>query len=174
MKFTSKTIARTAMVAAVYTAVSLAIAPLAYGTVQIRFAEALTLLPVLMPQAVLGVTIGCAITNAVGFATGANILGAFDIIFGTAATFIAALCTLWLRRVRIKKLPIAAALPPIFINAIVIGFELTFFIAGGFNLVVFGGQFASVFIGQTISCLLLGVPLIRFIENSKGLAHYFE
>ena len=50
---------RAAVIAAVYVALCLVLAPLSFGPVQIRFAEALTLLPVLCPEAVLGVTLGC-------------------------------------------------------------------------------------------------------------------
>lgn len=82
------------------------------GAVQARVSEALTLLPVLTPLAVPGVTIGCLITNAYGVAAGANILGAADILLGTAATLAAALLTRALRRFTVFGLPLPASLPP--------------------------------------------------------------
>lgn len=92
-KTKTRTIVRCALIASLYTAVSLVLAPIAFGAVQARVSEAFTLLPVLVPDAVVGVTLGCFLTNLVGVFTGANVLGALDIVFGTAATLTAALCT---------------------------------------------------------------------------------
>ena len=91
-KTKTRTIVRCALIASLYTAVSLVLAPIAFGAVQARVSEAFTLLPVLVPDAVVGVTLGCFLTNLVGVFTGANVLGALDIVFGTAATLTAALC----------------------------------------------------------------------------------
>ena len=91
-----------AMIAAIYTVLSLGFSAISFGTVQIRVSEALTLLPVFAFGNVWGVTIGCFLTNLVGFFTGANILGGLDMIFGTAATFAAAITTYLLRNIRIK------------------------------------------------------------------------
>ena len=90
-KTKTRTIVRCALIASLYTAVSLVLAPIAFGAVQARVSEAFTLLPVLVPDAVVGVTLGCFLTNLVGVFTGANVLGALDIVFGTAATLTAAL-----------------------------------------------------------------------------------
>ena len=65
----NKTLVRfciSAVIAALYAAVSLALAPLSFGPVQIRIAEAMTLLPVLFPEAIAGVTLGCFLTNLIG------------------------------------------------------------------------------------------------------------
>ena len=79
-----------AVIAAAYAALSLALAPLSFGQIQIRAAEAFTLLPIYSPYAVWGVTLGCAITNAAGVATGANFLGIIDVFAGTAASLVSA------------------------------------------------------------------------------------
>ena len=81
MNKTIRSMVRTAMIAAIYTALSLLLAPFSYGPVQVRVSEALTLLPVLSGEAIPGIVLGCALANAVGFATGANMLGFLDIIF---------------------------------------------------------------------------------------------
>ena len=107
-KISVRTLTRCAVIAALYAAVSIAMLPLAFGAVQARVSEALTLLPVLTPLAVPGVTIGCLITNAYGVAAGANILGAADILLGTAATLAAAL----LYRLRASSAGVAAAGAP--------------------------------------------------------------
>lgn len=168
----TKTLVRCALIAALYTAVSLALAPIAFGAVQARVSEALTLLPVLVPDAVVGVTLGCFLTNLVGVFTGANVLGALDIFFGTAATLAAALCTRRLARVRLKGLPIAAAVPPVLINAVVVGAELMWAF-GPRTLEGFLLQAAGVAVGQVISCVVLGIPLVRVIEKTPALRAWF-
>ena len=86
-----------AMIAAVYCAVSLLLLPLSFGAVQVRVSEALTLLPVLSPDAIVGVTLGCALTNALG-----SSMGLIDVVVGTSATLIAALMSWALRKARVR------------------------------------------------------------------------
>ncbi len=160
------------VIAALYTAAALALAPLSFGNVQLRAAEAFTLLPVLFPEAIWGVTLGCAITNAVGAAMGANILGPLDIVFGTLATFIAAVLTYRLRRVHFRGVPWLAALPPVLVNALVIGAELTYVLTGRLTLppfLLFGGEVA---LGQAAACFLLGLPLVAALKKSRLHAYY--
>ena len=162
----SKNISRQAMIAAIYTVIGMVFAPLSFGTVQIRFSEMLTLLPVFSAGNIWGVTAGCFITNLIGLMTGANILGSLDIIFGTSATFVAALLTWLFKDIRIKNLPILSALPPIIINAAVVGWELCIMINGEFHPVIFAAQAVSVGLGQAISCLGLGIMMVRIIEKN--------
>ena len=160
-----RAIAVSAMIAAVYTAVSLALSLFSFGVVQIRVAECLTLLPVLSPLGIYGVTIGCLLTNIVGVAMGLTM--PVDILFGTWATAIAAVLSYLLRNVRIKRLAIPAALPPILINGLIIGLELTW-LSGSFQWDVFWTCAVSVTLGQIIPCLVLGVLLVWVLEK-KGL-----
>lgn len=171
MKTTNKSefIVKQAMIAAIYTVLSVCLSAISYGTVQVRVSEALTLLPVFALGNVWGVTIGCFLTNVIGFFTGANILGALDAVFGTAATLVAALLTYAFRNVRFKGLPIAAAIPPVIVNAVVIGMELCVLINGGFNPVVFWAQAVSVGVGQLLSCGVIGLIMVRVIERNGAL-----
>ena len=168
----SSNISKQAMIAAIYTVVSVCLSAITYGPVQIRISEALTLLPLFAFGNVWGVTIGCFLTNVIGFFTGANILGSLDIIFGTLATFFAALATYLLRNIKVKGLPILAVLPPIIFNAVVIGWELCVLINGGFNPVVFIAQAASVAAGQIISCGVIGLFMVKTIEKNLTLKEY--
>ena len=171
MKTTNKSefIVKQAMIAAIYTVLSVCLSAISYGTVQIRVSGALTLLPVFALGNVWGVTIGCFLTNVIGFFTGANILGALDAVFGTAATLVAALLTYALRNVRLKGLPVAAVIPPVIVNAVVIGMELCVLINGGFNPVVFWAQAVSVGVGQLLSCGVIGLIMVRVIERNGAL-----
>lgn len=83
------------------------------------------------------------------------------------ATAIAAVLSYLLRNVRIKRLAIPAALPPILINGLIIGLELTW-LSGSFQWDVFWTCAVSVTAGQIIPCLVLGVLLVWILEK-KGL-----
>lgn len=83
---------------------------LANGVIQVRFSEALTILPYFTPAAIPGLFVGCIISNTI---TGAAV---WDILFGSLATLIGAFCTYKLRKLS-KWL---APLPPILANIIVV------------------------------------------------------
>lgn len=173
-KISPKTLSRCGMTAALYTVVSIVLLPVSFGAIQIRAAEALTLLPVLTPTAVAGVTLGCAITNAYGVAMGANLLGVADIVIGSLATFIGAVMTRALRNVRIKGLAIPSSVPPIIINALFIGAELSFVQTNSFFSPLFWINAAQVAAGQLLSCSVFGVMLTAFIERSGLCRRLFE
>ena len=159
--------ARCAMIAALYTAVSLLLAPFSYGAVQVRVAEALTLLPVFTPDAIVGVTLGCLLTNLLGSSP-------IDAVFGTLATLIAALLTWKLRGLRWRSLPISSALMPVLVNAVVVGAEITFLFmdtpatgaALAFNMFTVG-------LGEVISCMVLGLLLVKAVEKNRALRGFF-
>ncbi|MDD3429221.1 MAG: QueT transporter family protein [Oscillospiraceae bacterium] len=167
MNMTAKKMVRAAMIAVVYTVISLVFAPLAYGAIQVRFSEALTLLPIFTPDAILGVTLGCFLTNMIGSSP-------IDMVFGTLATLLAALCTYKARNLRIKGLPLAAAVPPILINAVIVGAEITYFFMpeqASLSLLLF--NMATVGLGQIISCGVIGVALTKVIEKVPALRACF-
>ncbi len=101
------------VIAALYAALTLLLAPISFGAVQCRIAEAMALLPVLMPQAIPGLFVGCLIANLY---TGSLV----DIVFGALATLLAAICTYLLRRK-----PLLAAACPVVINAVAVGAVLS-------------------------------------------------
>jgi Predicted membrane protein len=162
-----------AMIAAAYTALCLVLMPLSYGAVQVRAAEALTLLPVYSPVAIWGLSLGCALSNLVGFFSGANPLGLIDTLFGTAATLIAAVISYALRDLRLRGLPVAAAIPPILCNAVILGLEFTFLEMGGMHLGLFAFNAAAIALGQAVSCIGLGLPLVYFLDKSGVAKRFF-
>lgn len=171
----SKKLSRQAMIAAIYTVLSVALSAISYGPVQIRVSEAMTLLPVFGFGNVWGVTLGCFMTNLVGMFTGANILGALDILFGTFATFVAAVLSYLVRNIRFKNLPVLSVVPPVLVNAAVIGWELCVLINNGsFSAVVFFAQAASVAAGQLLSCGILGLVLVNIVEKNKSLKEFLS
>ena len=169
IKLTSRQMAISAMIAALYFALGIAFAPISFGPVQLRVAEALTMLCVFSPTAVWGVTVGCVLTNAYGVVAGAPILGPIDIVLGSAATLVAGYMSWRLRGMRAFSMPVLAVLPPVLLNAVVIGGELCFAITGGLALPAWVGFGTQVGVGQLAACGLLGLALVRAFERT-GLA----
>ena len=147
----TKTLARGAIIAALYTVLTLLLQPLSYGEVQIRFSEALTLLPILLPEAVPALAVGCLLANVLG---GCMIV---DIVFGTLATLLAAICT---RRLR-GKFWLAAAMPVLF-NGVIVGAVVHYCYSPAFPLPL---CMLTVAAGEAIACLLVGPLLIRAVRR---------
>lgn len=156
-----------ALIAALYAALSVALAPLSFGQVQIRVAEALTLLPLFTPNAIWGVTVGCVLSNTIGMFMGVNLLGFLDIIFGSLATLLAALLTRGLQKPKVNGLPVLAPLPPVLLNAAVVGAELTFVTVNQWNPKVFLLNAAYVGAGELLACYGLGLPLVWLLKRGN-------
>jgi len=160
----TKRIAAVAMMAAMYVALVMALPWLSFGPFQVRVAEALAILPVLTPFAIIGVGLGCFIANLM------SPYGAIDTIVGTAASIIAGVLTYHLRHIRFWGLPILSALSPVIVNAVIIGAMLSIMYTGGFNLVAFATYAVSVGAGQMVACVALGLPLLKALERTNVLA----
>lgn len=165
----TKKFALTAMIAAVYTVVSLALAPISFGNIQIRIAEALTLLPLIFYPSIWGVTLGCFLTNILGAILGLNPLGLIDAVVGTLATFLAANCTYQLREYKVKGIPLYSILMPVIFNAVFVGIELGVLF---FPQSVMMGSIIcgiEVGIGEFIS-VILGWFFIQALQKTKLFA----
>ena len=147
----TRTLVRAALIAALYTVLTLLLQPLSYGEVQIRFSEALTLLPILLPEAVPALAVGCLLANILGGCT------IFDIVFGTLATLLAALCT---RRLRNRFW--LAALMPVLFNGVIVGAVVHYCYAPVFPLPL---SMLSVAAGEAVACLVVGPLLIRVMQR---------
>ena len=146
----TKRLTRTAIIAAIYAVVTVAIAPLSYMGVQFRISEVLVLLAVFDPLYIGGLTLGCLIANLLG----PN--GPLDVILGTLATFIS-VYAIYLTGKIVKnyraKLLIASIWPTLF-NGLIIGWMLNMLY--GFPLVLSMGQVA---LGELVVITCIGVPL---------------
>ena len=160
-RFTTRQLATAGIIAAVYTVMSMcaSVFGIAYGPIQCRFSEALTVLPFILPEAIPGLFIGCLVTNLM------STVGPLDIIFGSLATLIAAL---WTRRMPNKWL---APLPPVVCNAIIIGAMIAWYEVGFTG--AFGASFAfnafTVGVGEAIACYVLGLLLLQVMERVPAL-----
>lgn len=123
---------------------------LASGAVQIRLSEMLCLLPIFLPAAIPGVTVGCLLANLL---TGAVWL---DVLVGPIATLIGALGTYWLRRYRWL-----APLPPVLSNALLVPLVLAY----GYGVEqAIGWMMLTVGIGEILSIYVLGMLLLRALK----------
>ena len=157
-KISKKTayLTQAALIAALYTVLTMIAAgfDLASGAIQVRFSEALTIMPFFTPAAIPGLTIGCLLSNIL---TGCALP---DIIFGTLATLLGALGSYALRHNRFL-----CAIPPIVSNALIIPFVLTYayHIPGGIPLFML-----TVGLGELISCMGLGQLLLQALLPFRG------
>ncbi|NLO86511.1 MAG: QueT transporter family protein [Clostridiales bacterium] len=152
--FTTRNLCISAIIAALYTALTLAFQAISFGAVQFRISEALTLLPVVLPQAVPGLAIGCLLSNLLA---GANI---YDVVFGTLATMTAAVMT-W----RIRGSVWVRALPPVLCNAVIIGLVITY----AYGVPTLWLNMLTVGLGQAVVCFALGVPMVKLLEKQNLL-----
>ncbi len=159
-KPTPRYVAVAGLLAGMYAALTLVLAPLSFGLVQCRLAEAMTVLAAYTPVAIPGLTVGCALSNLLGLGMGANPAGALDVVLGPLTTGLAAVCSWWLRRHQIGGLPVLSTLPPILLNALVVGTELTL-VSPHFSIEVLLTQMGLVSAGQAVACLGGGLLLAK-------------
>lgn len=153
-----------AMIAAIY--VVLTFIANAFGlanyAVQVRFSEALTILPFFTPAAIPGLFIGCLLSNIL---TGCALP---DIIFGSLATLIGALGTYMLRRWKW-----CAPICPILANTIIVPLVLIYgyrlLMEGMSVLQCFGYYCLTVGAGEIISCGILGMILLFSLEKYQHI-----
>ncbi len=158
-KFTAKSLTKAGIIGAIYVALTMALYPLSFGAVQVRISEGLTLLPLLFPESIIGLTVGCLISNLFGN-------GILDIVFGTLATLSASILTYFVGRL-IKKHWLKILIGgffPVIINAIVVPFT---FLAITESFVVYLITACQIFIGQALAVYLVGSPIYFAIKKGS-------
>lgn len=161
----TKTFTKVAMIAAIYTVLTLVLAPISYGNMQVRISEALTMLPLIYAPSIYGVTLGCFLSNLIGAIIGVNATGYIDAIIGTLATFLAAYFTYKVKDIKIKNVPVVSMLMPVVFNFFFVGAELGYlFMPDNFLLgTVING--AWVALGEIIA-VILGFFLIKALDKT--------
>ena len=159
---TVKKIAVFALIASVYTVLSLVIAPFSFGQIQVRLGEALMVLALIKKDYVWALTLGCFLTNLIGVMTSVDPMP-LDILVGTLATLIAGLLVYFFRNVLWAKRPIFPLLWVAVVNGILVGLELGYYL--GVNVPI---TMIYVFIGEVISVglgLFIYEPLKKALEK---------
>lgn len=150
-----------AFVGALYAALTLAIPFMSFLPSQLRVSEALTILPYFSSFSVAGIFIGCLVANIL------SPYGVLDIIVGSLASLIAAVLTYYIGKSNLKYKKILAPLPAVIVNAVMVGWLISYS-----SNTPFMANALSVGFGQLLSCYILGLPLLFFIDNNKKLKSY--
>lgn len=145
---TTRSLCLSAIIAALYAALTLLLATISYGPVQLRLSEAFTVLPMVLPQSIPGLFVGCLIANI--FNPSPSI---FDIVFGSLTTLLAAYGTY-----KLRNKPLLAAASPIVLNGLIVG-TMVWALSHEFPLLIqIGlialGEFGSVFVGMVLLTVL--------------------
>ena len=159
-KFSTSRICRAGVVASVYFVLTYFFQAISFGPIQLRVAEALTVLPLFFVESAPALFVGCFLANLLsGF-------GVYDMFLGSLATLIASYCTYFIgKRIKNSKLRFfIGVIPPVLVNALAIplviylsgGLEFTYFI----QALIIGG-------GQVLSIIPLGGILYRYLEGVK-------
>jgi len=141
-------LARAGVIAALYVSITYALAPVSFGPIQFRLSEALTVLPILFPESILGLFIGTLIANILGG------LGPWDIFGGSLVTLLAAYITYLYRD------SIIAFLSPIVLNAFLISIYLSILYGIPYWLTVL-----SIGASEAVVVFGVGYPLIRYLKH---------
>ncbi len=166
MHFSTKRLCRAGIIAALYAALTYLFAPLAFGPVQVRPAEALCLLPLFFPEAIPALTVGCILSNL------SSPYFFYDVTVGSAATLVAASLTYLVGRL-VKKEGIKIVLGglfPVLVNAMVLPFVILLLYEGGSFpslTIAYFAFFSSVALSQTLWVYGLGIPLYCTVKRLR-------
>ncbi|MDD6312319.1 MAG: QueT transporter family protein [Firmicutes bacterium] len=158
----TKDLTRAVIIAAMYVVLTYIanLFGLSNGVIQVRFSEALTVLPLFTASAVPGLFVGCIISNLL---TGAVVL---DVIFGSLATLAGAIGTYFIGRfIKSRAALYLSPLPPIIANTLVVPLVLRYVYQAEGTVPFF---MLTVGAGEVISCGLLGIVVAVTVEKNKN------
>ncbi len=160
-----RNMAFSALLAAVYAALTMATAFFSYSSLQLRLAEVLCLLPFFFPHCSWGVFTGCLLANFISPS------GALDAVFGSLATLLSCIAAAALGRGGRAFLwrQLLACLCPVVINAVIVGAVLAATVsepgaAFGTSWSLFAIQVAA---GEFVVCFALGLPMLRVLPKTR-------
>lgn len=147
----SKNIARIGLVAALYVVLTLLVPAFAYGPVQFRISEVLTLLCFYNPLYILPITLGVFISNLF------SSLGPIDLVFGTLHTLI----SVYLMS-KTKNIWLASLMPALF--SFIIGAQIVMVSSEALSFFTITG---SIMLSEFIIVTIIGVPVFKLLEKNK-------
>ena len=161
-KFTTNFIARTGIIAGLYAVISFIAMPIASGLIQVRISEALCLLPLFFPESILGLFVGCLVSNLI---TGCAFL---DVLFGSLITLSSAFLTYYIGKLAIKRnfvKILIGGLFPIILNALLL--PIIWHISYGYSEYAYPLQVLFLLAGQSLSIYGVGTPLYFAVKSMK-------
>lgn len=162
MKKHTRKLAHAAIIAALYAVLThfqnILLPGSATWAIQLRMSEALSILAFFTPAAAMGLAVGCLIFNLT-FAAALPL----DFLVGTIATYLACKAMWLTRNVKVKNYPLAGMLMPALFNALLVGWELSVYIGGGFWM-----NAVYVAIGEAVVLLTAG-SVLYYAMKKRGL-----
>ncbi len=155
-----KKLTKTAIIAALYCVLTLTLAPISFGILQLRVSEVLTVLPKFSKSSIWGLTLGCLLSNYIGMMF-MSTAGVIDVVFGTLATLLAAICSY-----SVRKTKWLVPLFPTLFNGLIVGGYLHFIAFKNVNILL---CMLFVALGEGIVTYILGIPFINFIMKHKKI-----
>lgn len=158
MKHSTRYLTRAAVIAAIYALLTVIFRPISFGAVQLRISEALTLLPVLFPEAVSGLFVGCLMANLLGGGVW------YDVALGSVATLLAGICAR-----KCRRRPLLAAAMPVLFNGLLVGPVVYFAYvrpAGTpINWALLYSSVGTVALGEAVVCYALGLLMLKLMRR---------
>ena len=165
--FTTKRLCRAGIIAALYVALTYVFLPFAFGPFQIRPAEAFCILPLLFPEAIPALYVGCMIVNL------SSAYAFYDVVFGSLATLLAAFGTYMVGRFlknTVAKI-LLGGIFPVLCNALIIPLIIVFLCGGGEGFssawIAYLTYAGSIALTEAVWVYALGTPLFFAVRKLK-------
>ena len=148
---TNKRIIKIIVVGTIYVALCFIFSFISFGPIQLRLSELLCLLTIENPIYIIGISLGCFISNLI-----LSPLGTIDAIVGTLASIIGCTLGYLFRNIKFKNFPLLSAIIISIINAIIISLEMNYVLN---NSEIFIYSFIEILISELIILVLIGFPI---------------
>lgn len=148
-----------AAVAALYAGLTIGLAPISYGAVQVRLSECMTLLAFYNKKFIPGLVLGCFLANL------GSPFGLVDIVVGTLATFVAVYLMRYCANIMV------ASFMPVIANGIIIALELAYLAEVPLDISLLGVMF-YIGIGEFIAVSVIGIIIMRLLLKNNTLQNY--
>lgn len=150
-KINTSYIVKSGIIAAIYVVLTLIMGNLSFLSIQYRLSEAMTILPMVMAEAIPGLAVGCFIANIIGG------YGFVDIVFGSLVTLLAAYLT---SKIKNKYV---AILPPILLNAFIVSIWVS-----KMSNTPYWFNVGTIGFGEFVTAGICGILLLDVYERIKG------
>lgn len=154
---TNKRIIKVIVVGTIYVALCFIFSFISFGPIQLRLSELLCLLTIENPIYIIGISIGCFISNLL-----LSPLGLADAIIGTLASVIGCLIGYLFRKIKIKDFPLLSTITISLVNGIMIALEMNYILD---NSNIFIYSFIEIFISELIILVFIGYPIYKKLLN---------
>ena len=147
----NKTFIKNIVITSIYIILCYIFSFISFGPIQLRISEILCLLTIENPIFLIGIVIGCFISNLL-----LSPLGTIDAIVGTLATIIGCLCGYAFRKTKYKNFPLLSAIIISLVNAIIVAIEIKY-VLGNSNIFIY--SFLEILLGELVVLVVIGYPI---------------